>query len=48
MYLMSCIRLDIAYAINKLSRYMSNPRAKHWQEITRVLTYLGSTRDYGL
>ena len=30
MYLMSCMRLNIAYAISKLSRYMSNPRTKHW------------------
>ena len=29
MYLVSCTRLYIAYAINKLSRYTSNPRAKH-------------------
>ena len=29
-YLMSCTRLDVAYAINKLSRYTSNPGAKHW------------------
>ena len=29
MYLMSCIRPDIAYAINKLSKYMSNSRVKH-------------------
>ena len=29
MYLMSCTRLDIAYAVNKLSRYTSNPRAKY-------------------
>ena len=30
MYLMSCIRPDIAYAVNKLCRYTSNPGAKHW------------------
>ena len=27
---------------------MSNPRAKHWQGIMRVLKYLRFTRDYGL
>ena len=48
MYLMSCTRLDIAYAINKLSRYTSNPGAMHWQRIMRVLKYLRFTRDYGL
>ena len=30
MYLMSCMRLNIAYAVSKLSRYMGNPRTKHW------------------
>ncbi|WKA11227.1 hypothetical protein VitviT2T_028751 [Vitis vinifera] len=48
MYLMSCTRPDIAYAVSKLSRYTSNPGAKHWQGIIRVLKYLRFTRDYGL
>ena len=48
MYLMSCTRPDIAYAVNKLSRYTSNPGAMHWKGIMRVLKYLRFTRDYGL
>ena len=48
MYLLSCTRPNIVYAVNKLSRYTSNPGAKHWQGIMRVLKYLRSTRDYGL
>ena len=48
MYLMSCTRPDIAYAVNKLSRYTSNPGAMHLQGIMRVLKYLRFTRDYGL
>ena len=36
-YLMSCTRPNIAYAVNKLSRYTSNPRVKHWQRIMREL-----------
>ena len=48
MYLMNCTRPDIAYSISKLSSYMSNPRAKNWQGIMRVLKYLRFTRDYGL
>ena len=47
MYLISCTRPDIAYAVNKLSRYTSNPGAMHWQGIMRVLKYLRFTRDYG-
>ena len=48
MYLMSCIRPDIAYAVNRLSRYTSSPRAMHWQGIARVVKSLCFTRDYGL
>ena len=48
MYLMSCTRPDITYLVNKLSRYTSNPRAKHWQGNMRVLKYLRFTHDYGL
>ena len=48
MYLMSCTRPYIVYAVNKLSRYMSNSGAKHWQGIMRILNYLQFTCDYGL
>ena len=47
-YLMSCIRPDLTYVVNKLSSYTSNPRAKHWQGIMRVLKCLRYTWDYGL
>ena len=30
MYLMNCSRPDIAYVVNKLSRYTSNPSDDHW------------------
>lgn len=48
MYLMSCTRPDLAFAISRLSRYTSNPSSEHWKSITRVLRYLRYTRDYGL
>ena len=48
MCLMSCTRPNITYSISKLSSYTSNPGAKHWQGIMRVLKYLRFTRDYGL
>jgi hypothetical protein len=48
MYLMSCTRPDLAFAISRLSRYTSNPSAEHWKSITRVLRYLRYTRTYGL
>ena len=48
MYIMTCTRPDIAYAIGKLSRYTSNPSNLHWQAVNRVLRYLKKTINYGL
>ncbi|XP_073030835.1 secreted RxLR effector protein 161-like [Primulina eburnea] len=48
MYLISCTRPDIAYAVSKLSRITSNPGVEHWKAIIRLLRYLRYTRDHGL
>nr|GEZ05270.1 zinc finger, CCHC-type [Tanacetum cinerariifolium] len=48
MYDMTCIRLDIAFVVGKLSMYTSNPGTQHWQAIQRVLKYLKKTMDYRL
>ncbi|GJT29593.1 zinc finger, CCHC-type containing protein [Tanacetum coccineum] len=37
MYVITCTRPDIAFAVGKLSRYTSNPGTQHWQAIQRVL-----------
>ncbi|GKC27584.1 hypothetical protein Tco_1034878 [Tanacetum coccineum] len=37
MYVMTCTRPDIAFAVSKLSRYTSNPSTQHWQAIQRAL-----------
>ncbi|GKD02916.1 zinc finger, CCHC-type containing protein [Tanacetum coccineum] len=36
MYVMTCTRSDIAFALGKLSRYTRNPGTQHWQEIQRI------------
>jgi len=33
-------RLDHAYYIHILSKFMQNPREKHWEVAIRVITYL--------
>ncbi|XP_035831907.1 secreted RxLR effector protein 161-like [Helianthus annuus] len=48
MYLSTCPRPDLAYAVSRLSRYTSNPSSDHWKAITRVLRYIRYIRDYGL
>ena len=48
MYAMTCARLDITFAVGKLSRYTSNPSQAHWQAVYRILKYLKHTMDYGI
>ncbi|KAL0298447.1 UNVERIFIED_CONTAM: Retrovirus-related Pol polyprotein from transposon TNT 1-94 [Sesamum radiatum] len=48
MYIMNCTRPDIAYAVNKLSRFTSNLSKDHWKWLIRVLRYLKYTSNYGL
>ncbi len=48
MYLMVCTRPDISYAVSMLSRFMKQPREKHWRFVVQLLKYVKSTRDYSL
>ncbi|GKE33796.1 hypothetical protein Tco_1453118 [Tanacetum coccineum] len=48
MYAMTSTRLDIAYAVSRLSRFTSNHSRQHWKAITRVFKYLKGTINYGL
>ena len=48
MYLTNCTRPKIACAVNKLSRYTSNPSKEHWRALVRVLRYLKHTQNHGL
>ncbi|GJX77568.1 zinc finger, CCHC-type containing protein [Tanacetum coccineum] len=48
MYATTCTRLDIAFDVNKLSMYTSNPGTQYWQAIQRILKYLKKTIDYRL
>ena len=48
MYIMNCTRPDIAYFVNKLSRYTSNPGEDHWKALVKVFRYLKYTKNYGL
>lgn len=47
-YLTTRTRLDISYAISRLSRYTNNQSILHWIALERVFEYLKSTIDYGL
>jgi hypothetical protein len=48
MYAQVCTRLDIAYAVGVLGRYLSDPGLNHWKAAKKVLRYLQGTKDFVL
>ena len=48
MYAMVCTRPDIAQSVSVVSRYMSNPRKRHWEVVKWILRYLKGASDVGL
>jgi hypothetical protein len=48
MYLASATRPDIAYAVSKLSQFVSNPGSEHWRALKRVMRYLVGTMNYDI
>ena len=48
MYVMNYMGPDIAYIVNKLSRFTNNPGKDHWKALVRVLRYLRYTLNYEL
>ena len=40
-----CTRPDIAFVVDVLGRYLSDPDQSHWKAIKKVLRYLQSTKD---
>ncbi|XP_074356551.1 secreted RxLR effector protein 161-like [Apium graveolens] len=48
MYLANNTRPDIAFAVNLLEIFSSNPTKRHWDGIKHILRYLRGTIDLGL
>ena len=48
MYLATCTRPDIAYAVATLARFSSKPNQAHWVAAKRVLRYLKGTSNLGI
>lgn len=48
LYIAVMTRPDIAFAVSKLSRFMTNPGPDHHKAADRVIHYLVQTKDYGL
>ncbi|KAF2318171.1 hypothetical protein GH714_002048 [Hevea brasiliensis] len=45
---LSLTRLDLAFAVNKLSQFMHKPSMLHWQFAKRILRYLKGTLHSGI
>lgn len=45
---LSLTRPDIAFAVNKVSQFLQDPRDSHWTAVKRILRYLKSTYDHCL
>ena len=48
MYLATCTRPDIAFAVGTLARFSSKPNTVHWKGAKRVLHYLKGTTSFGI
>jgi hypothetical protein len=48
LYLSSCTRPDIAFAVNKLTRFISCHNASHWAAGRMVCAYLAGTASLGI
>ncbi|XP_074337091.1 secreted RxLR effector protein 161-like [Apium graveolens] len=48
MYLTNNTRPDIAFTVNLLARFSSDPTKKHWDGIKHIFRYLRGTIDLGL
>lgn len=48
MYAMLDSRLDLAFAIGLVSRFMSKPSRGHWEAVKWVLRYLQGAKDLSL
>lgn len=47
-YLVSCTRPDIAFAVHRLSQQLESPTIHHWTAVKRILRYLSGTKYYGI
>ena len=48
MYLATCTRPDIAYAVSMCASYMHNPGRVHWEAVKCILAYVNQTTYRGI
>ncbi len=47
-YIATCTRPDIAYAVGVVARHNAKPADRHWELVMRIMRYLKHTRNQGL
>ncbi|GKB83154.1 hypothetical protein Tco_0950049 [Tanacetum coccineum] len=45
MYVMTCTRPDVSFALSMVSRHHQNPGEGHWTIVKNILKYLRNTKD---
>jgi hypothetical protein len=48
MHAMVCTRLDILFAMGKVSRHVSNPHHSDWTDVKIIFRYLRRTSTHGI
>ena len=48
MYLATCTRPDISYAVSMCASFMHNPGKTHWDAVKNILAYINATQDRGI
>ena len=48
MYLATCTRPDIAYAVSACASFMHDPGKKHWEAVKQIISYVNATSYRGL
>ena len=48
MYVIICIRSDMAYSLGVVSRYQSDPGENYWKVVKTIFKYSRNTKDQWL
>ena len=48
LYLSTCTRPDITFAVSSVARYTAKPTVDHWKAVKHILRYLAGTINHGL
>ena len=48
MYAMVCTRLDLAYVVSTVSKYMVNLGREHWNRVKWIFIYLKGIAEHGI